>query len=372
MLFYNLNMLNLSLTQYMVALILLVSVFLFIFSFRVLKNAKRKSSGQIRKSNGTFLICITLIILCGIVILGENNPSDKEKLNIDGFVVEVPKKIDLVSPEAISEKNNKLFYVNDKLQFAILPPSLNEFQEPNQTSYLESFLKEMLFETRDNNLNAFLRFRSNEALLNCVFKSYEFNSTKDIAHCVMPLQKSGIFNQFLQFSYSIQFNNKVNTKVEITDKSSLPFENLLHIKDTITTALDTVKNIKKGFPDVKEFQFQSYLNVIVFEKKNSKGETQKINAANFLLMGANSLFQNIEKIISSEDHMLLCGNLTFKNVLIDGKPNDLIINRWFRLIDTDTKLYVIEMAHSPQYDKDNKSWVELKKSFESFKLIAKL
>lgn len=355
----------------MVSLIIIISAFLFVFSFRILKNARRKSSGQIRKSNGTFLISITLIILCGIVILGENNPSDKEKLSIAEFIIEVPKQADILSPDAISEKKSKSFYVNDKLQFAILPPSLNEFEKPNCTNYLESFFKEMLFETRDNNLNAFLRFRSNEALLNCIFKNYEFNTTKDIAHCLIPLQKSGIFNQFLQFSYSVQFNNKVNTKVEITKESSLPFENLLSVNETTSNTLDTTNRVKKGIPEIKEFQFQSYLNIIVFEKKNSKGETQKINAANFLLMGANSLFQNIEKIVSNENNMLLCGNLTFKNVLINGKPSNLVINRWFRLIDTETKLYVVEMAHSPKYDTNKKTWLELKKSFESFKLIAK-
>ncbi|MES2836855.1 MAG: hypothetical protein V4667_04990 [Bacteroidota bacterium] len=353
----------------MVVLILIISAFLLIYSFSVLKNAKRKSSGQIRKSNGLFLFCLTGIVLCGIVILGENNPSNKEKLNIGEYTVEVDKKVETISQQALNGKKNASVYSNDKLEFLLFQPSIDEFNAPTKTSYLESFLKEMLFETRDNNLNAFLRFRSNKALLNCLFKSYELNTTKDIAACAIPLHKSGLFSHLLQFSYSIQFNNKVKTKIELTDKSSLPFENLMQLNDTTSANADSVKI---GYPDVKEFQFQSYLNVIVFEKKNSKGENQKINGANFLLMGANSLFQNIEKIVSNENHMLLCGNLTFKNVLIDGKQNNLVINRWFRLIDTETKLYVIEMAHSPQYDKENKSWLELKKSFESFKLITKL
>ena len=83
------------------------------------------------------------------------------------------------------------------------------------------------------------------------------------------------------------------------------------------------------------------------------------------------MFQNIEKIVSNENHILLCGNLLFKNVKLNGNPGDIEINRWFRIIDDEKMLYVVEIAHCPQTDPDNAIWQQLKLSFESFRIIKK-
>ncbi|MCB0397576.1 MAG: hypothetical protein KDD36_13050 [Flavobacteriales bacterium] len=100
------------------------------------------------------------------------------------------------------------------------------------------------------------------------------------------------------------------------------------------------------------------------------------HVSNLTLPGFTNIFMQIfgvsmEKLVASENGILMGSSITMDNMKLDGKVQTVTINRWVYFTESDSHFFLAEINHCPQLQSNVSYWDELQEVLESLTLVKK-
>ncbi len=189
------------------------------------------------------------------------------------------------------------------------------------------------------------------------------------------------YGEMYSKSDNVVFQYGDNIKIDFLDKSSTQaIEEYLakvqkYLKETENQELtnDETEEVRKklfiGDSNISKLVFQVGLTVQVLEKKFAISSVAKPTLPNIFKSVIVATQEPIEQLSASENFILVITKVKLLDVNINGHEGDLTIYRTYKLLDSDDKIFILQIQWSPESDSAIEVWDELKKMIDSFTII---
>ena len=382
---------------YTFAIIILVWI-LVILTSRLLSGRKKHSVLNIRKFNAVYVFILFFMIIFMLLIMMEFYQGPVITLtNKDNYQITVKEKVETESVEYASHLDSTLIYIDDNHGFYFALPRNSDWSRPKTMNGLMAYMEKTGLETNKANAELYLRWNPYREVLQCIFADLKMNPYEEILICFDKTMRESAYGNMMRLSYSTQIEYGIPIEIKITNTGSSPFS-LFSRKSSSQESLQTSENQNDSIqnnpdPALKDLSagismtslnFINYFNVTVFDKTQIPEGDNRFTIANYFLQNTVNLASNVEKIIASEDNILLAFSLMLENAIfsvpdlspqmsgeqVKKEAQDITIHRWGRMIEDSERLYILEMAYSPETDDEMSSiWNDLRTTFESFTVL---
>ena len=323
--------------------------------------------------------------------------------NKDNYQITVKEKVETESVEYASNLDSTLIYIDDNHGFYFALPRNSDWSKPKTMNGLMAYMEKTGLETNKANAELYLRWNPYREVLQCVFADLKMNPYEEILICFDKTMRESAYGNMMRLSYSTQIEYGKPIEIKITNTGSSPFS-LFSRKGSSQKSLQTSENQNDSIqnnpdPALKDLSegiamtslnFINYFNVTVFDKTQIPEGDNRFTIANYFLQNTVNLASNVEKIIASEDNILLAFSFNLENAIfsvpnllsgaeaspqmsgeqVKKEAQDITIHRWGRMIEDSERLYILEMAYSPETDDEMSSiWNDLRTTFESFTVL---
>lgn len=283
-------------------------------------------------------------------------PESKDDVVIQSILRQLKVVLQTKSPINTVQDPQKLAlnfksYKDSRLGFILSLPEKVEINKPQYLSYKDFMKKVGVSEVIDD--YAIDIIKVNNPFGNMIVNSeniifqlgeeikieyLENTSTEEIEECLVRI------NQYLEF------------------KNEKPFD-----KEAMNT--ERKKRFAGGI-DIKGFNFSVKLGVSVLDKENAITSVQKPNLSNLLRTYLMSP-EPIEKIEISKDGKTITWNTRIKilDVKVSDRVTDFTIFRVKKLVETEDKIYYIQLQWSPESKSVIKVYTQLELMLNSFNSI---
>ena len=387
-----------SIMVYTFAIIILVWI-LVILTSRLLSGRRKRSVLNIRKFNAVYVFILFFMIVFMLLIMMEFYQGPTITLtNKDNFQITVKEKVETKSIEYASNLDSSLVYIDDNHGFYFTLPRNSDWSKPKTMNGLMAYMEKTGLETNKANAELYLRWNPYREILQCVFADLKMNPYEEILLCFDKTMRGSAYGNMMRLSYSTQIEYGKPIEIKITNTGNSPFSNFSR-KSSSQESLRVPENQNdstRNNPDpalkslgsgitTTSLNFINYFNVTVFDKTQIPEGDNRFTIANYFLQNTVNLASNVEKIIASEDNILLAFSFKLEDAVFPVPPSlsthlsdeqveketqDITIHRWGRMIEDSERLYVLEMAYSPETDDERSSiWNNLKTIFESFTVL---
>jgi len=359
-----------NLIGFFIIIIIGMGITLAVMTIKFLVDQKRRGKSDLHRINGLYIYILCSIVVSVLFVLKEVSRGATITLaNKNNLAITINKNIERIRSVDLNTNDSNNFYFDEQEGFSFRIPQTIGWNKPTKISGLGAYMEKVAFETNMNSIESFLKSRVNSELLECIFNDPGIKPVYDIHSCVGKQISNGMLGRLLSACHSTSVKHGITTVIDIREKSSTPIDEFFTDNDsTVSDSVSFVSN-ESGDQYVSSLSYVNYFNVTVINKEQIEELQNQFTLANYFVSSASYLTDNIENIIADEKNWLFTANLEFNDVKIADTTSDFIINRWVRMIDDNGKLYVIEMAYSPETDKDGELWKDLKATFESFKLV---
>src|SRR3990172_5542432 len=355
---------------YTFAIIILVWV-LVILTSRILSVRKERSVINIRKINAVYVFILFFMIVFMLLIMMEFYQGPTITLiNKDNYQITVKEKIEKQSVEDAFRKDTGLVYLDNNNAFYFTLPRNSGWSKPRIMNGLLAYMEKTGLETNKANAELFFRWNPYTEVLKCIFADLKMNPYEELLICLDKTMKESAYGNMLRLSYSTQLEFGKPIEIKIRSLGSSPL--------SIFSRKDSLRNSTDSIP-MTNLNFINYFNVTIFDKTQIPKTDNRFTLANYFLQNTVNMANNVEKIIASEDNILLAFSFLLENVILffpapalqsadpqaeQKKGQDIRIRRWGRLIEDSERLYILEMAYSPETDDEMSSiWNDLKTTF---------
>jgi len=115
--------------------------------------------------------------------------------------------------------------------------------------------------------------------------------------------------------------------------------------------------------------FQVGLTIQVLEKKFAINSFEKPTLPNILRTIITATQEPIEQLSSSENSILVITKSKLLDIKINERKGDFTLFRTYKLIDTQDKIFILQIQWTPESDSAIEVWEELSKMLHSFSAI---
>jgi len=358
---------------YAFALITL-ALLLAVLTWHLLSEKKKQHLVKGKELNGVYIFIVFFMIIFMMMLVLEFYKGPQIVLkNLAGYEIVIDEEVDVVGEERAFNLNEGEYYVDPKGAFYIKLPETEGWSKPKVMNGLRAYVEQAGMETNKTNLESFLKWNPYKDLLKCIFTDLTIKPYMEMIMCLDETLGNSPYGKMLKMSYAtvLEFGKPVSVNIKIKDGT--PF-NIFEKKDTSNPSkADSLKAISDDGTIEEELtvlNYVNYINITVLDKSTIPANDQKLTLANYFLKNTINLSSNAEKIIAINNNMLFTSSIEFKNAQYKDWKRDLKIQRWVRMLEEPDKIYVLEMAYSPDTDLESVIWNDLKSVFESFTLVS--
>jgi len=178
----------------------------------------------------------------------------------------------------------------------------------------------------------------------------------------------------------IRYITKEALEIEIIDESTNEyidqvFSNLIKSGEFKKLKLneEEIKKYKSKFVEsamlFKKTKFNNEFSVIIYEKNKLKNIPIRYNLANFSIsfLAPMSLF--IDQLVADARTTLAGGSTTINKALVNGKIQDLRVDRLWLLAENKDHYFIVEIGFSPLTHASMNIWSELEGTLKSFSVL---
>ena len=130
------------------------------------------------------------------------------------------------------------------------------------------------------------------------------------------------------------------------------------------------QSLMHGEDKIEKVNFANSFLVQVWDKKLSLGYSTKVSLSNMFQVISAGTGEPLYDLTSNKDSILWVTNHTFKHVRVSNELREFTIYRMYRLLENSKNFFLLQVQWTPQSEAVIDIWEELKKCFESFRILA--
>ena len=121
-----------------------------------------------------------------------------------------------------------------------------------------------------------------------------------------------------------------------------------------------------GFEKIK---FSNEFTVSVYDKNRLNGLPVKHSLASFAIVLFGQFGMIVDQLAADSRSVIAGVTMTMEKVLVDGKTQDLRIDRLMLLTENKDRYFLVEVGFSPETKSSMQVWSELESTLKSFNVI---
>ncbi|HIA12032.1 MAG TPA: hypothetical protein EYN69_08185 [Flavobacteriales bacterium] len=355
---------------YAFCILTLIAVLIFLTWY--LFSEKRRLHGiGVKRYTGVYIFILFFMIIFMLLIMIQLYEGPKIILTNDaGYKISLMENVERLNYDQVALLDPAIYYIDKHKSFLIDLPTEPLWSKPVVMNGLRAYVERAGLETSQTNVESFLKWNPFRELLSCIFVDLIMKPYLEMVACLDYTLMNSTYGKMLRNSHStlIKYGEPINIKVNV--ESGMPFDILgtgtppsgsRSSSSADTTATEEVK---------VTLSYSNYFSITILDKTTLDVDDNQLTLANYFLKNTINLSSNVERIIASENNMLFTSSVEFEDAEIDGKISDFQIQRWVRMLEGKDKLYILELAYSPDTDPTTAIWKDLKLIFESFIILA--
>ena len=292
--------------------------------------------------------------------------------NNEGYKITLTEKVERLNYDQVALLDPMVYYLDEHKSFVINLPADSLWSKPMVMNGLRAYVERAGLETNQTNVESFLKWNPYRELLSCIFVDLTMKPYIDMVACLDYTLANSSYGKMLRKSHStlIEYGKPIEIKVNV--QSGTPF-NIMGAGPVPLGKSDLASDDSTAIAEEDlraTLSFSNYFSLTILDKTSMGVDDNQMTLANYFLKNTINLTSNAARIIASENNMLFTSSFEFKGAELDGKIVDLRIQRWVRMLEEMDKLYIVEMAYSPDTDPTKVIWQDLKLIFESFIILA--
>jgi hypothetical protein len=119
----------------------------------------------------------------------------------------------------------------------------------------------------------------------------------------------------------------------------------------------------------EQFKVHNTFSVSIFDKSLARESPIQPNLANVFLLEVKGSGETVDNLVANTRSILWGSSQTLTNVMVKGKLRELTTYRMSNLVESDERLFKLQISFSPQTESSIAVWEELKEVFDSFRMI---
>ncbi|MDN3670500.1 hypothetical protein QWY93_14350 [Echinicola jeungdonensis] len=297
-----------------------------------------------------FMLLFLIIIVVGIFMdrfHKRNVESSNLKLELGSreLSIQTGKKL-----EKQRQDVNQADFIDNKLGFALTRPQMKYWKPPEYLNHKDYLIKTGLIQE--------------EHWQNIV-----------AAAQVMPFGKMLTESETVLFQYgeSIKINFTENSTTELIDKHLERLSNFYVSHGEKPLSEEEAKKLREdlfyGQLDLSKMVFSNSFVVQVLDKNLALKSPIEPNLPNLFAAIQRTIFEPLDQLISNKASILWGSTNKIKHIKIEEEEQDITIYRMNRMLENEGNFYQLQIQWSPESKAAISIWEELKKMFETFKLI---
>jgi len=213
--------------------------------------------------------------------------------------------------------------------------------------------------------------------LNSLFERKKIAKIESEAKWYPELLVRSPLGKMIQESHSIRIASKEVVRIEYDDST---YDELFHqqaeglkelmLSDSILIDSATIKEFKRSFFAYQGIDYSNEIVIHIYDKKDLSGFPINISLASLFLEMTESFGYGVERIKANDEVIFASGSGIVENIKVDGKRIDFYAYRWILMTETRERFYMVEIGFSPQARNSIRAWEDLRRMFESFRVIS--
>jgi len=321
--------------------------------------------------NRLYIFIVFLVIVFTLLIMMEYYKGPQITLvDKEGYEISIKEQIEHVEANKYDGDD---YYIDENKTFLFALPKTEGWSEPIIMNGLRAYIEKAGLETNKTNVESFLKWNPYRDLLKCIFVDLSVHPYLDMVQCLDRSLLNSPYGIMLKMSYSTVLEFGQPFEVEVKVNEGAPFNIFTKATSDSSASPDSAQasEIDTTEDEYTTLSYVNYFNITVLDKSAIPMDDDQLTLANYFLKNTINLSSNAEKLIANENNMLFTSSLEFKGARFMEWSRDIKIKRWVRMLEEPDKLYILEMAYSPDTDPKKVIWNDLKLIFESFALVNK-
>ncbi len=353
--------------------ILTLLVVLVFLTWHLFSEKRRLHGIGVKKYTGVYIFILFFMIIFMLLIMIQLYEGPKIILtNSEGFKISLTENVEKLNYDQVSLLDPTVYYIDEHKSFVINLPTDSLWSKPIVMNGLRAYVERAGLETNQTNVESFLKWNPYRELLSCIFVDLTMKPYIDMVACLDYTLVNSSYGKMLRKSHSTLIEYGKPVKIEVNVQSGTPFNIMgagpAPLGSTDPSRSDSTDSAEE---DLKAtLSYSNYFSLTILDKTTMNVDDNQLTLANYFLKNTINLTSNAERIIASENNMLFTSSFEFKGAELNGKTVDFRIQRWVRMLEEKEKLYILEMAYSPDTDPTLVIWKDLKLIFESFIILA--
>ncbi|PCH96526.1 MAG: hypothetical protein COB85_03450 [Bacteroidetes bacterium] len=352
---------------YALCILTLITVLIFL-TWHLFSEKRRLHGIGVKKYTGVYIFILFFMIIFMLLIMIHLYEGPKIILaNSEGYKISLTEKVEHLNYDQVALLDPTVYHVDEHKSFVVTLPLDSQWSKPIAMNGLRAYVERAGLETNQTNVESFLKWNPYREFLSCIFVDLTMKPYIDMVACLDYTLVNSTYGKMLRKSRStlIQYGKPI--KIQVNVQSGTPF----NVMGAGPDALGKADSSDVADQDAKAtLSYSNYFSLTILDKTAMEADNNKLTLANYFLKNTINLTSNAERIIASENNMLFTSSFEFKGAEMEGKTIDLRIQRWVRMLEEQDKLYILELAYSPDTDPGKLIWKDLKLIFESFIILA--
>ncbi len=348
-----------------------------------MKNKEERSSILAEISNWLKLLGLVVLVAEGIIILAMNmTPTDHPISSwypifmlLFLIIIVVGVFMDRFHQRNMETSNLKLELGSRELSIQTGRTIEKQRQDVSQTDFMDNKLGFALTRPQLKNWKNPEYLNHKDYLIKTGLIQEEQWPNIEAGAQVMPFGKMLTQSETVLFQYGepIKINFTDNSTTELIEKHLERMSQFYISQGEKPLSEEEAKKLREelfyGNLDLSNMVFSNSFVVQVLDKSLALKSPIEPNLPNLFAAIQRTIFEPLDQLISNKDSILWGSTNKIKHIKIGMEEQDITIYRMNRMLENEDSFYQLQIQWAPESKAAISIWEELKKMFETFKLI---